>query len=85
MGVEHISDIFSDFSPEPLGTASLAQVHKAKLKSTGEVVAVKVQHPRVRKQADNDIATMEKGVMYVEILTYKRSSTYFILILLKII
>ncbi|KAJ8979444.1 hypothetical protein NQ317_006758 [Molorchus minor] len=42
-------EIFLTIEPEPLGTASLAQVHKATLKD-GSIVAVKVQHPlRTRK------------------------------------
>ena len=32
----------SDFEETPLASASLAQVHKARLKTTGEIVAVKV-------------------------------------------
>lgn len=40
-------DIFESIDPEPLGTASLAQVHKATLKD-GTVLAVKVQHPYVQ-------------------------------------
>ena len=35
-------DVFSEFDEKPLASASLGQVHKAKLKSTGEYVAVKV-------------------------------------------
>ncbi len=34
---------FSEISEEPIAAASLAQVYKAKLASTGEYVAVKVQ------------------------------------------
>uniref|UniRef100_A0A0K8UD15 Putative aarF domain-containing protein kinase 1 n=1 Tax=Bactrocera latifrons TaxID=174628 RepID=A0A0K8UD15_BACLA len=51
-------DIFATFEPTPLGTASLAQVHKATLK-TGEVVAVKVQHPYVKGNSRVDMKTME--------------------------
>ncbi|XP_055594227.1 aarF domain-containing kinase 1 [Uranotaenia lowii] len=51
-------DLFSSFEPEPLGTASLAQVHKATLKD-GTEVAVKVQHPYVRGNSKVDIKTME--------------------------
>ena len=39
-----IEDVFSEFSETPVASASLAQVHRARLKSTGEVVAVKIQH-----------------------------------------
>lgn len=43
-----IEDVFSEFDENALAAASLAQVHKAKLKSTGEVVAVKIQYPRLK-------------------------------------
>ena len=33
--------IFSEFDPEPLASASIAQVHRARLRSNGKVVAVK--------------------------------------------
>lgn len=51
-------ELFDDFEPEPLGTASLAQVHKAKLKD-GTEVAVKVQHHFVRKNIKIDLKWME--------------------------
>ena len=37
-----LDEMFSEFEPLPLVSASMAQVHKAKLRSTGEYVAVKV-------------------------------------------
>ena len=40
-----LAELFSSFDATPIGVASLAQVHKATLKQTGEVVAVKIQHP----------------------------------------
>ncbi|RWS27021.1 putative aarF domain-containing protein kinase 1-like protein, partial [Leptotrombidium deliense] len=57
-------DIFVEFDKEPIGTASLAQVYKAKLK-TGEVVAVKVQHPHVRSHSLVDMTTMDMLVKTV--------------------
>ncbi|XP_075975277.1 aarF domain containing kinase 1 [Anticarsia gemmatalis] len=51
-------ELFEEFDPEPLGTASLAQVHKAKLKD-GTEVAVKVQHHFVRKNISIDLKWME--------------------------
>ncbi|XP_014282128.1 aarF domain-containing kinase 1 isoform X1 [Halyomorpha halys] len=52
------SELFIEFDTEPIGTASLAQVHRAKLKD-GRVVAVKVQHPFVRGNSIVDMKTME--------------------------
>ena len=51
-----LDDYFSDFQRQPIGTASLAQVHVAKLKDTGEKVAVKVQHPSLDDWAKLDLA-----------------------------
>ncbi|XP_012231002.1 aarF domain-containing kinase 1 [Linepithema humile] len=50
-------EIFQSIDPEPLGTASLAQVHRAVLKN-GDVVAVKVQHRAVKSNSYVDIKTM---------------------------
>ena len=54
----NLEDIFEEWDSVPLGTASLAQVHRARLRSTGEAVAVKVQHPSVQRHAQLDIATV---------------------------
>lgn len=37
-----ISELFDEFNHEPIGVASLAQVHVGRLKETGQEVAVKV-------------------------------------------
>ncbi|KAK6636872.1 hypothetical protein RUM43_010536 [Polyplax serrata] len=59
------SEIFEYFEEEPLGTASLAQVHKARLKKDGSLVAVKVQHALVKNNSKADMRAMEilVGVM----------------------
>lgn len=59
-------EVFSEFDEKPLGVASLAQVHKATLKSSGEVVAVKVQHRYVKKHSFVDIYTMDFLVRLVK-------------------
>lgn len=51
-------DLFSSFDPEPIASASIAQVHKARLRSTGEVVAVKVQHEGVDRVFLEDVSTL---------------------------
>jgi aarF domain-containing kinase len=50
-----LSDYFSEFEREPIGAASLAQVHRAVLRDTGERVAVKVQHPALDEWAVLDL------------------------------
>jgi len=52
-----ISEIFQTFSPEPIAAASVAQVHQAELFS-GEIVAVKVIRPGIRKKIQKDIRLM---------------------------
>ena len=46
---ESILDVFSAFETQPIGAASLAQVHRATLKGTGQEVAVKLQHPALEE------------------------------------
>ncbi|OBT94132.1 hypothetical protein VE01_07059 [Pseudogymnoascus verrucosus] len=48
-------DYFSEFSPEPIGAASLAQVHLATIRETGQKVAVKMQHPHLAQWANLDM------------------------------
>jgi ubiquinone biosynthesis protein len=50
-----IEDTFSEFDPVPVGSGSIAQVHRAILKSTGEVVAVKVQRPGIERAIHADL------------------------------
>lgn len=53
---EPISDYFLEFAPIPIGAASLAQVHLATVKETGQKVAVKVQHPALAEWINLDLA-----------------------------
>ncbi len=52
-----IEDLFAHFDPEPLASASIGQVHRARLKD-GEDVAVKVQRPGIRKLVEVDLEIM---------------------------
>lgn len=52
-----IGEVFARIDPTPLGSASLAQVHRATL-VTGEDVAVKVQRPGVREIMALDVSIM---------------------------
>lgn len=48
------NEIFAEFSPEPLASASIAQVHAARL-HTGERVVVKVQHAGIQPRIETDL------------------------------
>ena len=50
-----VDEIFSEITPEPVAAASLGQVYKAKLRATGETVAVKVQRPAVLETVSLDL------------------------------
>ncbi|MBA3891359.1 MAG: AarF/ABC1/UbiB kinase family protein [Gemmatimonadaceae bacterium] len=49
-----LSKLFASFDEEPLGTASLGQVHAAELRN-GRSVVVKVQRPGIRAQLADDV------------------------------
>jgi predicted unusual protein kinase regulating ubiquinone biosynthesis (AarF/ABC1/UbiB family) len=50
-----LSKLFAAFEDEPLGTASLGQVHGAELRD-GRPVVVKIQRPNIRNQLADDLA-----------------------------
>ena len=59
--------IFRRVNKRPLGSASVAQVHKAILRHGGDVVAVKVQRPNVRKLMTEDIELLRRANDLLEI------------------
>lgn len=52
-----LTAIFEQFDDEPIASASIAQVHFAKLKS-GEEVAVKIVRPNIKRQIARDVAVL---------------------------
>ena len=63
-----IEDLYEWFDEETIGSASIGQVHRAKLK-TGEHVVVKVQRPGVKELVDTDLRILKDFA--------KRSESYF--------
>jgi len=52
-----VEEVFAEFDREPIAAASLAQVHKARLKD-GRLVAVKIQYPGVREIVQTDLRSI---------------------------
>ena len=63
-----LEQMFSTFS-EPVAAASIAQVHKAKLATTGDAVAVKVLRPGIEKAFRKDIDAFYLAARMVEIFS----------------
>lgn len=60
-----ISTAFGSFEPEPIGSASLGQVHRATLRD-GRPVAVKVQRPGIRRRALEDLEVIAELAEFVD-------------------
>ncbi|HEX6623833.1 MAG TPA: AarF/ABC1/UbiB kinase family protein [Pyrinomonadaceae bacterium] len=54
-----LTDAFAEIDAEPIASASLGQVYRARL-HTGEEVAVKVQRPRLRETVALDVAVLAR-------------------------
>lgn len=53
------TEVFAEFSPEPVASASIGQVHRARLPS-GESVAVKVQYPDIEEIVRIDLRALQR-------------------------
>ena len=56
-----LRSVFDSFEETPIGSASIAQVHAARLKN-GAPVVVKVQRPGIRQVMARDIVLMKKAI-----------------------
>ncbi|CAM0120668.1 ubiquinone biosynthesis protein [Stenotrophomonas maltophilia] len=63
-----VNKLFAAFDPEPLGCASIAQVHRAVLHD-GRQVAVKVQKPEVAAQLRSDLEALRSFALAADHLT----------------
>ncbi len=60
-----IDKLFIEFDERPIASASLSQVHKAKLPN-GEIVAIKVQRPDIEELIKTDISILFDLVKFIE-------------------
>lgn len=57
--------VYAEFDPRPLASASLAQVHRARLRD-GREVAVKVQYPEIASLVASDLAHIRRACRVYE-------------------
>ncbi|KAK4264482.1 hypothetical protein QN277_025648 [Acacia crassicarpa] len=62
----NVDDVFEMFDVDPLGSASIAQVHRAKLKGGKDDIVVKVQHPGVQDLMMTDIHNLQAFALYMQ-------------------
>jgi ubiquinone biosynthesis protein len=60
-----VGEVFAAFSEEPVASASVAQVHFARLHS-GEEIAIKILRPDIEKTISHDLDLLETGAMLIE-------------------
>lgn len=65
------TQVFSEFNRTPVASASIAQVHKAKLRSNGEEVAVKIQHRDIPQTTKWDLNTYKAIVWFMGYFVFK--------------
>lgn len=63
-----VEDLFDEFS-EPVAAASIAQVHRARMRESGHEVAVKVLRPGIEKAFRKDIDAFYFAARMVELLS----------------
>lgn len=59
------ADLFAEVEPDPVGAASIAQVHRG-VTSDGRTVAIKVLRPGIRERFARDIDTYEWAAAHLE-------------------
>jgi predicted unusual protein kinase regulating ubiquinone biosynthesis (AarF/ABC1/UbiB family) len=67
-----IDVVFREFDPEPVGAASIGQVHRGVLADTGQVVAIKVQYPGVADALESDLKTLGSMMTYARPMVDKK-------------
>lgn len=70
---KNVSELFTSFDEVPIASASIGQVHKARLLSSGKEVVVKIQKPCVARQIRDDLQTLKSINDLLKKLGSKRS------------
>ncbi|KAL3631666.1 hypothetical protein CASFOL_024650 [Castilleja foliolosa] len=63
---QSVEEIFERFDVDPIGSASIAQVHRARLKGDKIDIVVKIQHPGVQDLMMTDIRNLQAFALYMQ-------------------
>lgn len=66
LGPDKLNEL--EIDPKAIGTASLGQVHKAKIKKTGEIIVLKVQYPGVENAIESDLKALRSIMNLIKVL-----------------
>lgn len=63
-------EVFQELEIEPtaLAGASLGQVHRARIKSTGETLVLKIQYPGVERAIESDLKALKSFITFMKVL-----------------
>lgn len=61
-----VGEVFERFDVDPIGSASIAQVHRARLRGDKNDIVVKVQHPGVQELMMTDIRNLQAFALYIQ-------------------
>lgn len=65
---ESVDELYENFDPVPIASASLAQVHVAYCRNTGKKLAVKIQHKGLRETSAGDLFAVTLVVRVIDSL-----------------
>jgi predicted unusual protein kinase regulating ubiquinone biosynthesis (AarF/ABC1/UbiB family) len=68
LGEDRLSQL--DIDPEPIGAASLGQVHRATRKSDGKQLCLKIQYPGVADAIDSDLASVAQLLKLARLVSF---------------
>lgn len=68
------SEHFAELDETPVAAASVAQVHRARLRDGGDEVAIKVLRPDVREKVERDASILRAGAKVVSIVPAVRAT-----------
>jgi len=69
LGVESFGDVFELVEEDPIAAASIGQVYKAKLRSNGDIVALKIQRPKCEEVVALDLYVLRWWSGVANVLT----------------